>query len=308
MATSQDFVNWVCGPELDPRYLKYILLSELESLFRFAHGTTHQTIYFPEVKAFHVCVPALAEQQRIAALLGALDDKIELNRAMNRTLEDMAQAIFKSWFIDFDGHTDLVDSDLGPIPRGWHVGTLADAIELHDHCRIPLSKRERVAMQGPYPYFGASGMIDHVDRYLFDGKYLLISEDGENLRTRNTPIAFMAHGRFWVNNHAHIVQGRNGFSVEFIRDFFHFLDINAFLTGAVQPKLSQRNLMRIPLIVPPLEQLQHHAALASVIEERIHANNTESQTLAELRDTLLPRLISGELRIPEAEKTVERAL
>jgi type I restriction enzyme, S subunit len=155
MATSQDFVNWVCGPNLEPHYLKYVLLAENEALWRFASGTTHQTIYYPEAKAFHVCLPSLAEQKRIAGILCALDDKIELNRKMNETLEQMASALFKSWFIDFDpAHAkavgrqpagmdkataelfpdSFVDSELGKIPKGWEISTLGEDVTITRGC------------------------------------------------------------------------------------------------------------------------------------------------------------------------------
>jgi type I restriction enzyme S subunit len=132
MATSQDFVNWVCSEELDHRFLKYVLLAEHETFLRFASGTTHQTIYYPEVKAFHVCRPPIGLQRRIADVLSAIDDLIENNRRRIELLEQMAQAIYREWFVHFryPGHEDaaLVDSSLGPIPEGWHVkplGTLA---------------------------------------------------------------------------------------------------------------------------------------------------------------------------------------
>jgi len=149
MATSQDFVNWVCGPNIDPHFLKYVLLAENEALWRFASGTTHQTIYYPEAKAFHVCLPPLPEQKAIAAVLGALDDKIELNRRMNATLEKMARALFQSWFVDFDPvrakldgqqpvgldmstaalfPEHLEDSPLGKKPKGWEVTTLESVL------------------------------------------------------------------------------------------------------------------------------------------------------------------------------------
>ncbi len=150
MATSQDFVNWVCSDAIDWRFLKYVLLAERSAFLRFASGTTHQTIYFPEVKAFNVCLPPLPEQRAIAHILGTLDDKIELNRRMNETLEAMARALFKSWFVDFDpvrakaeGRdpglpqplADLFpdsfeDSELGEIPRGWRVGCVDDEFDL----------------------------------------------------------------------------------------------------------------------------------------------------------------------------------
>jgi type I restriction enzyme S subunit len=95
MATSQDFVNWVCSEEIDHQFLKYVLMAERSAFLRFASGTTHQTIYFPEVKAFHVCLPPLVEQRAIAHILGTLDDKIEMNRRMRETLEATARALFK---------------------------------------------------------------------------------------------------------------------------------------------------------------------------------------------------------------------
>ena len=122
MATSQDFVNWVCGPNIEPHYLKYVLLAENEALWRFASGTTHQTIYYPEAKAFHVCLPSITEQKAIAAVLGALDDKIELNRRMNATLEAMARALFQSWFVDFDPVRAKLD---GRKPIGLDEATVA---------------------------------------------------------------------------------------------------------------------------------------------------------------------------------------
>lgn len=141
MATSQDFVNWVCSDKLDFRFLKYVLLAERDSFHMFASGSVHQTIYFPEVKAFHICLPPIEEQRRIADVLGALDKKIELNRQMNRTLEAVARAMFKSWFVDFDPvrrkmegvdvglpgelaalfPDDTTPSALGPVPSGWPV-------------------------------------------------------------------------------------------------------------------------------------------------------------------------------------------
>jgi type I restriction enzyme, S subunit len=141
MATSQDFVNWVCSDAIDHQFLKYVLLSEREALLRFASGTTHQTIYFPEVKAFHICLPPIDEQRAIARVLGTLDDKVDLSRRTNETLELMARALFRSWLVDFDPvcakaegrdpclpkaladlfPVRLVDSELGEIPAGWEV-------------------------------------------------------------------------------------------------------------------------------------------------------------------------------------------
>jgi len=130
MATSQDFVNWVCSEELDHRFLKYVLLAEHDTFLSFASGTTHQTIYYPEVKAFHVCRPSVGVQRKIADVLGSIDDLIENNRRRVEVLEEMARAVYREWFVRFrypgHEHVPLVDSALGPIPEGWTVATLGD--------------------------------------------------------------------------------------------------------------------------------------------------------------------------------------
>lgn len=132
MATSQDFANWICSPDLDYRYLKYALIAEGDALLNFASGSVHQTIYFPELKSFHIAAPERPEQSAIADILSALDDKIELNRRMNETLEAMAQAIFRDWFVDFGpvrrrlaGATDPVAIMGGLTPDSTRAAELA---------------------------------------------------------------------------------------------------------------------------------------------------------------------------------------
>ena len=132
----------------------------------------------------------------------------------------------------------------------WKEYKLSDIATIHNKKRIPLNSRQRLEIQGKYPYYGASGIVDYVNDYLFDGQYVLISEDGENLRSRQTTIAFIAEGKFWVNNHAHILQGNDYLVNEFIFYYFQQLNINPFITGAVQPKLNLQNLLSIPIFMP----------------------------------------------------------
>jgi len=107
---------------------------------------------------------------------------------------------------------------------------------------------------GPYPYYGASGVVDSVDKFIFDGEYLLIAEDGENLRSLKTPFAFLARGKFWVNNHAHIVRGNNRANTRFLLYALLNSDVSGYLTGSTMPKLTQGNMNRIPVITPPLSE------------------------------------------------------
>ena len=149
-----------------------------------------------------------------------------------------------------------------------------------DGKRRPVKESDR--RPGPYPYYGASGVVDHVDDYLFDGDYLLIAEDGENLRTRQTPIAFLARGRFWVNNHAHIVTGNERADTRFLMYALRHVDIDAYLTGAVMPKLTQGNLNRIEVSHPLLPEQRAIAGVLGALDDKIEQNRRTARTLERL--------------------------
>lgn len=159
----------------------------------------------------------------------------------------------------------------------WLTYTLRELTINHDGKRKPVKESDRKS--GPYPYYGASGIVDHVDGYLFDGDYLLIAEDGENLRTRQTPIAFMAKGRFWVNNHAHIVTANDKSETRFLMYALQVADIDAYLTGAVMPKLTQGNLNKIQISCPPLETQRAIARVLGSLDDKIDLNRRINETL-----------------------------
>jgi type I restriction enzyme S subunit len=169
----------------------------------------------------------------------------------------------------------------------WKDFSLLDFVEIHDQKRVPLSKMEREKRQGVYPYYGASGVIDYVDSYLFDGEYVLVSEDGENLKTRQTPIAFIADGKIWVNNHAHILKGKKDFHNKLIVYYFMNLDLNPYLTGAVQPKLSQSSLHSIPIFLPEGDAEQKAIAMVlSSLDDKIDLLHRQNKTLEAMAETL----------------------
>ncbi len=169
----------------------------------------------------------------------------------------------------------------------WIEFSLGDLAELHNQKRVPLSKMQRAERKGQYPYYGASGIIDHVDDYLFDGEYVLVSEDGENLRSRKTPIAFKATGRFWVNNHAHIIKGRTSYLNSLLIYYFKNLDLTPFITGAVQPKLNKANLLSIPIHLPDDEDEQQAiTAVLSSLDDKIDLLHRQNKTLESLAQTL----------------------
>lgn len=285
--------------KLDSRYFFYFLKSQVgqHQLHARATGSTVQGIRQSELEKISITYPKLPKQQQISKILSSFDNKLDVLSNLNQIQEKFLQSIFKSWFIDFDGKRDFIDSELGKIPKGWKVDKISNVIECLDLKRIPLSSMERRKRKGKFPYYGASGIIDYIDEYIFDENLLLIAEDGENLRSRKTPIAFTADGKFWVNNHAHVIKGKNNISNEYLRLFFDFLDLSPWITGAAQPKLNQENLFSIPLVVPPNTILIDFNNQTKIISESIKKNNSQIQKLSKILNSLVPRFLGGEIKV-----------
>ena len=286
---------------LDRMYLYYELqASRFKSYIdKMSTGSTIKHISLKTMRNYEMRVPSINIQQQIVAILKSLDDKIEVNRKINENLEQQAQALFKSWFVDFEPfkNGEFVDSELGMIPKGWGVGTLFDVAEILDKYRKPLSGKDRESMQKIYPYYGATSCMDYVDNYIFDGIYTLIGEDGSVAKEDGLPYMQYVWGKLWVNNHAHILQGKNGFSTEMIHVMLSMTNIQHLVTGAVQAKLSQANMQKILLPIPPSEVLDNIRPIIDKMYELKRNNEDEFHRLATLRDTLLPKLMSGELKV-----------
>ena len=279
---------------IDPKYLfQYIRGREFkQQMFNYAHGSTQPTIPMATIRELTVPVFDIETERKIANILDAIDSKIEKNIEINDNLLQQAQLLYKDRFVDmtpFDG----------AMPNDWHEGTVSEIIELHDSQRIPLSSRERADLAKIYPYYGATSVMDYVDRYLFDGIYLLLGEDGTVVDAKGFPILQYVEGKFWVNNHAHIITGKNGFSVELLYLLFSMTNVQSIVTGAVQPKISQANLNKVPIIIPSATELQSFDSVIQPIFAQIRNLRAENDRLATIRDTLLPKLMSGELDVSD---------
>lgn len=152
-------------------------------------------------------------------------------------------------------------------------------------------------MKKNYPYYGAASLMDYVDDFIFDGKYLLLGEDGTVVDEAGYPILQYVWGRFWVNNHAHILTGKLGYNVESLYILFKQTPVKSIVTGAVQPKISQANLCSIQVVIPPVKLLTEYNSVVEPLFAQLRINNEEVKSLATLRDTLLPRLMSGEIDV-----------
>ena len=316
MAFNQTCYAIAPNDNLDNNFLFYALKGTLAEMRTLTYGSVFETITKRSFDNWRIPCPQLPVQRSIAHILGTLDDRIELNRRMNQTLEEMARTIYKDWFVDFgpsraklEGQEPylppelwdlfpehLVDWELGEIPEGWKVGKLQDVVTILDHLRIPLNSRQRAQRKGIYRYYGAAGILDYVDDFLFDGVHVLAGEDGSVVDRNGHPVTQYVWGQFWVNNHAHVLKGKMGYSDEHIYLLMQTQEIGAFVTGAVQPKLNQNNLKSIPIVVPSTYLLEAFRKAIQPMFGAIRSNSDETSMLTTQRDTLLPKLISGELR------------
>ncbi|MDR7666643.1 restriction endonuclease subunit S [Methanosarcina sp. Z-7115] len=185
------------------------------------------------------------------------------------------------------------------LPEGWISAKFEEIIQNFDGKRVPLKSSDRKKRQGQYPYYGASGIIDYIDDYIFDGEFLLISEDGANLVARNTPIAFIAKGRFWVNNHAHIVKTYSNIPLGYLSFFFNSTDLLPFITGSAQPKLTQGNLNNIEILLPPLPEQHRIVSAIGALFACLDATNEKLDRVPEIlkrfRQSVLAASCNGRL-------------
>ena len=298
LATNQGFKSVIPAENVDSEFIYYLLINNVENIKNFGVGSTFREVSGSVMKNIEVMIPDFSIQRKIAKILNTLDSKIEINNKIISNLESQAQAIFKSWFVDFEPFQDgdFVESELGMIPEGWEVKELGEIINLYDNKRVPISKMDRDKMEKNYPYYGANGIIDYVDNYLFDGKYLLMGEDGTVRTEEGFPILNYVDEKFWVSNHAHIMRGTL-VSTEYIYLLLSKMFINNIVTGAVQEKINQRNLKKIKIIFPEKKELESFEKIIEpMFKMKLYLNNQNTK-LAELRDALLPKLMAGEIDV-----------
>ena len=285
--------------EENPQYhLKFIFyLLKFTNLENMNSDTSVPGLNRNEAHAVRINIPGKNQQIRISRTLENLDTQIENLQKQNKILEQIAQTVFKSWFVDYDGITEFEGSEWGKIPKGWQVGKIKDAIQIFDNQRIPLSTNERTKRKGQFPYYGATSIIDNIDDYIFDGTFLLLGEDGSVIHDDGTPFVQYVDGKIWVNNHAHVIQGKKQFSTEFIFLFFKKLNVAPYVTGTTQLKINQFNLLSIPIIIPNNDLLNKFNQNIKPFFACILKNKKSISRLSQIRDILLPKLMSGKVRI-----------
>lgn len=241
--------------------------------------------------------PPLPEQKKIASILTSVDEVIENTQKQIDKLQDLKKATMNELLTKGIGHTDFKDSELGRIPRGWEVVTLNEVTVNHDSKRVPIKSVDRQSIQGKYRYYGASGVIDYVEDYIFDGRYILLGEDGENVLSRNLPLAFIVEGKFWVNNHAHILQPTEIVDIGFLCEYLESLDYKNIASGSAQPKITKSALSDIRVKLPSAGEQQQIIAVLSSIDKTIKENQLKLSQTQSLKKSLMQDLLTGKVRV-----------
>ena len=175
----------------------------------------------------------------------------------------------------------------------WEKKKLEECVDFLDGLRKPIKSEDRKSEKGLYPYYGASGIIDYIDGFIFDGEYILLSEDGANIIDRNYRVAFIAKGKIWVNNHAHVLQPHNGFDINFLSETLERLNYAVYNTGTTMPKLNQEVCRNINLKIPATKEQNKIGNLLSLLNERIATQNKIIEDLKKLKSAIIDYAISS---------------
>ena len=236
-------------------------------------------------------------QVKIADILSTYDNLIENNNKRIRLLEQMAENLYKEWFVRFRFPEYENVEFVGTLPIGWQYQPISESMDFFDSQRVPLSSMQRDEMEKIYPYYGAAKLMDYVDDYLFDGEYLLLGEDGTVITTDGFPVLQLVNDKFWVNNHAHVIRGKGNISTRFLYLTFCRFPITGVVTGSAQPKISKGRLEKLKILVPDAITMEHFNNLINPMFDEINVLKKQLIRITQQRDMLLPRLMSGKLEV-----------
>lgn len=297
------FLIRVEDPSIDVNYLFYYFRSH------FFRGLIHSRIegsviphlYQRDLVNLKLPLPNINEQKAIARILSTLDEKIETNNQINEKLEQIAQALFKHWFVDFEfpnengepyksSGGEMVESELGMIPKGWEALYLNQVVEVKYGRNLPTKD----LTDSGYPVFGGNGLIGFYTKYLYKDPQVLIACRGaaSGKVLLSLPFSFVTNNSLILENNQKIV------SFEYLSQFCLFYEFYNFVTGSAQPQITINNLNKAKILIPNKKLHDEYTNVISALNTKILKLKKETEILKQIRDTLLPKLMSGEIRIP----------
>ena len=309
MTTNQACCNLTINDEVaDYEFVYYTLKNDYTTLASLANGGAQQNLNAQIIKDYVLKMPSLADQRRIASILSSLDRKIELNNKINADLEEMAQAIFKNWFVDFEPFKDgkFVDSELGMIPEGWKVGTLGDITK---NKSAKVKERNDVKVLSPVTTGELVLSEEYFTKQVFSSsiaKYKIVNKGDFAYNPARVNIGSLGRNEFDFDGCVSpvyvvfsVLDGYENYFDLFRKTDFFKDSVASLAIGGVRQSLSYDDLSSIEVIIPSENAVEEFNNLYNQMKKTIKANKLENSRLSLLRDTLLPRLMSGELEVPE---------
>ncbi len=271
--------------ELLPQYLMmWFSRSEFDrEASYYAVGGVRGSLTWEDFCNMQLPIPSIERQREIVAEYETLTRRIRLNEQIIQNLETTAQTLYRKMFVD--------GIDKENLPEGWRMGTIGEVVNCFDYKRKPLSEDERKSIKGIYPYYGAMSIVDYLNQYIFDGTYLLFSEDGANVIDESGhPALQYLWGKFWVNNHAHVLQGNDIVSTEYLYMALKDVNVSHLVTGAAQPKINQENMNSILLVIPSKEEMVSYNEKVNTIFGYYKLLVDENKKIIELQSLLLAKI------------------
>jgi len=289
---------------LIPKFLELAFNSPIvrKQIQRTTAGGVQGVVNTSEISKVKIVVPPKDEQQKISLILSKIDNLIASYDKAIVLSKKQKKGLMQQLLTKGIGHTKfkkvkwLFRKEI-EIPEEWEIEKLKDVVDFLDSQRIPIEESERENRHGKYPYYGASGIIDYIDDYIFDETLLCLAEDGENLRSRVLPIAFTIKGKTWVNNHAHVLRAKETTEHYFLEYFLNHLSFLKWVASTAQPKLNQKDLRSIPIISPPFKEQQKIALILSNCDSKISELESKRSNLERLKKGLMQKLLTGQIRV-----------
>jgi len=295
---------------IDTKFLAYFLASEsIQKLFRGGSDQGAKAgMNLRSVRALQMASPGKEDQTAIATALSDVDalitslEKLIAKKQSIKTATMQQLLTGKTRLPQFALRADgtpkgFKQSELGEVPEDWEISTLGAACDFLDGKRRPIKSSDRSKIGGDFPYYGASGIVDYVNDYIFDGEFILLGEDGENILSRSLPLAFKVSGKIWVNNHAHVLKPVEEFHIGFLTEYLESLDYSDYNSGTAQPKLNKKACENLLVVKPGVVEQTAIASILSDMDTEIQTLQQRLHKTRQIKQGMMQELLTGKTRL-----------